>query len=242
MHCDRRAERQHVKPRESCANVGQSPYHLNCNRQPCNGTGRDSVGNMPSTLANIGYNSIAKVLTMAVGVATSAILARNLGADDYGVVGIAMIVIGFLGRFSDIGMTAALVQRPRIDERVLETAQTLNLILAAVLFACALAAAPFVAVVFKNYAVPQVVSVLACSLLISAIGFLPSALLVHPRVGCGERKLRHCPSAWGKAHLWIFTEVADENHFVDRGHDKSLLRCTVASQVTVTTQVCEVNH
>jgi PST family polysaccharide transporter len=70
---------------------------------------------MPSTLANIGYNSIAKVLTMAVGVATSAILARNLGADDYGVVGIAMIVIGFLGRFSDIGMSAALVQRPRID-------------------------------------------------------------------------------------------------------------------------------
>jgi len=134
---------------------------------------------MPSTLANIGYNSIAKVLTMAVGVATSAILARNLGADDYGVVGIAMIVIGFLGRFSDIGMTAALVQRPRIDERVLETAQTLNLILAAVLFACALAAAPFMAVVFKNYAVPQVVSVLACSLLISAIGFLPSALLTR---------------------------------------------------------------
>ena len=116
---------------------------------------------------------------MAVGVATSAILARNLGADDYGVVGIAMIVIGFLGRFSDIGMTAALVQRPRIDERVLETAQTLNLILAAVLFACALAAAPFMAVVFKNYAVPQVVSVLACSLLISAIGFLPSALLTR---------------------------------------------------------------
>jgi lipopolysaccharide exporter len=134
---------------------------------------------MSSTLANIGYNSIAKVVTMAVGVATSAILARNLGADDYGVAGIAMMVIGFLGRFNDIGMSAALVQRPSVDERVLETAQALNLILAAVLFACALIVAPVTVVIFKNHAVPQVVTVLASSLLFSAIGFLPSALLTR---------------------------------------------------------------
>lgn len=134
---------------------------------------------MASTLANIGYNSIAKVLTMAVGVATSAILARNLDADDYGVVGIAMIVIGFLGRFSDVGMSAALVQRPSVDERVLETAQALNLILAAVVFLCALGAAPFTVSVFNNAAIPRVVSVLACSFLISAIGFLPSAILTR---------------------------------------------------------------
>jgi O-antigen/teichoic acid export membrane protein len=35
---------------------------------------------MPSTLANIGDNSIAKLITMAVVAVTSAILARNLGA------------------------------------------------------------------------------------------------------------------------------------------------------------------
>jgi lipopolysaccharide exporter len=134
---------------------------------------------MASTLANIGYNSIAKVVTMTVAVTTSAILARNLGANDYGVVGIAMMVIGFLGRFSDIGMTAALVQRRSIEERVLETAQALNLILAAALFGCALIAAPLTVIIFKNHAVPQVVGVLACSLLISAIGFLPSALLTR---------------------------------------------------------------
>src|SRR5437870_4397542 len=134
---------------------------------------------MPSTLANIGYNSIAKVLTMVVGMLTSAILARNLGADDYGVVGIAMIVIGFLARFSDIGVGAALVQRPSVDERVLETAQGLNLILAATLFVCALVAAPLTVTIFNNRTVPLVVSILAGSFFISAIGFLPSALLTR---------------------------------------------------------------
>jgi O-antigen/teichoic acid export membrane protein len=134
---------------------------------------------MASTLTNIGYNSIAKILTMAVGVVTSAILARNLGADDYGVVGIAMIVIGFLGRFADIGMGAALVQRQKIDDRALETAQTLNLLLAIALTLCALFAAPFTLIIFRNQAAPMVVSVLAASFLISAIGFLPSALLTR---------------------------------------------------------------
>jgi lipopolysaccharide exporter len=134
---------------------------------------------MASTLTNIGYNSIAKVLTMAVGVVTSAILARNLGADDYGVVGIAMIVIGFLGRFADIGMGAALVQRRNIDDHALATAQTLNLLLAAALTLCALLAAPFTPIIFKNQAAPMVVSVLAGSFFISAIGFLPSALLTR---------------------------------------------------------------
>lgn len=134
---------------------------------------------MASTLANIGYNSIAKALTMAVGVATSAILARTLDADDYGVVGLAMIVIGFLGRFGDVGMSAALVQRRSVDEHVMATAQTLNLILAALVFLCALAAAPFTASAFDNAAVPRVVCILACTFLISAIGFLPSALLTR---------------------------------------------------------------
>jgi O-antigen/teichoic acid export membrane protein len=134
---------------------------------------------MASTLTNIGYNSIAKVLTMAVGVVTSAILARNLGADDYGVVGIAMIVIGFLGRFADIGVGAALVQRRNIDDRALETAQTLNLLLAAALTLCALLAAPFTPIIFKSQAAPMVVSVLAGSFFISTIGFLPSALLTR---------------------------------------------------------------
>lgn len=116
---------------------------------------------------------------MAVGVVTSAILARNLGADDYGVVGIAMIVIGFLGRFSDIGMGAALVQRRKLDDRALASAQFLNLILAAGLTLCALLAAPFTPIIFKNPEASKVVAVLSGSFLITAIGFLPTALLTR---------------------------------------------------------------
>lgn len=134
---------------------------------------------MASTLANIAYNSVAKFLTMGVAVVTSTILARKLGAEDYGVVGIAMTVIGFLSRFNDLGMTAALVQRRNLDERLLQTAQALNFLIATVLFVCALIAAPLTIPIFKNHAVPGVVSALAFTLILSAIGFLPTALLTR---------------------------------------------------------------
>jgi O-antigen/teichoic acid export membrane protein len=134
---------------------------------------------MSSTLANISYNSIAKALTMAVQAATTMILARTLGANDYGVIGVAMIVIGFLARFDDIGMTAALVQRKDADREVLATAQTLNLILAVLLFIAAQVAAPFTAEAFHNPAIPMVVRVLGVSFLLSAAGFIPTALMTR---------------------------------------------------------------
>jgi O-antigen/teichoic acid export membrane protein len=116
---------------------------------------------------------------MAVGLVSSAVLARNLDAADYGVVGVAMIVIGLLGRFSDIGVGPAIIQREELDAGILRTAQTLNLALAAILFTCALVAAPFTPLIFKSGAVPAVVCVLACSFLFDAIGFLPSSMLTR---------------------------------------------------------------
>ena len=134
---------------------------------------------MASTVANIFHNSLAKFLTMLVGVIASTILARNLGANDYGVVGIASIVISFLSRFSDMGMSSALVQRKVADKPALETAQALNVILVVSLFCLAVATAPLTAVLFKNPVVPKVVGILACTLLINAVGFLPSTLLTR---------------------------------------------------------------
>ena len=134
---------------------------------------------MASTVANIAYNSVAKLVTMGVGVVTSMILARKLGAEDYGVVGIAMMVIGFLSRFNDLGLTAAMVQRKKIDDELLQTAQTLNVLISVSLFVCALLAAPLTIPIFKNRAVPQVVAALAFSLVLSALGFLPTALLTR---------------------------------------------------------------
>jgi O-antigen/teichoic acid export membrane protein len=132
-----------------------------------------------STAANIRFNLIARAAVMLVQLGVTTILARTLSPHDYGVVGVAMILIGFLGRFDDFGMTAALVQRPALDVRSLATAQSLNAAIAVVLFLLAQAAAPFTADIFKNDAVPWVVRILGCTFLLSPVRLLPTALLTR---------------------------------------------------------------
>lgn len=134
---------------------------------------------MSLTFDSIRCNSIAKLLTMGVQFGITTVLARTLAANDYGVVAVAMIFIGFLGRFDDIGMTAAIVQRPRLDNNVIGTAQTINLALVGALFIASQIVAPFSAHLFHNDAVPMVVHVLGLGFLITSLSFLPSAILTR---------------------------------------------------------------
>lgn len=163
-------------------------------------------------MSSIGYNSIAKCLVMLVQLWTSAILARNLNSADYGVVGIAMVIIGFFNRFSDMGVQAALIRRPDLDESFIRTARALNLYIAVALFILAVCFAPISAYIFRNSSVPPVVMALSITFLISTLGFLPCALLTRemrfaelrmPTVaGALVRGLVAVSCAWGGLKYW----------------------------------------
>jgi O-antigen/teichoic acid export membrane protein len=52
---------------------------------------------------------------------TSTVVARNLTLADLGVFGLAGIIIGFLSRFSDMGVGNAVIRRPELHQHNLET-------------------------------------------------------------------------------------------------------------------------
>jgi PST family polysaccharide transporter len=78
---------------------------------------------------NVIYTSLAKGTTLVCITVTSSIVARNLSPSDYGVVGFASIIIGFLSHFGDIGVGTAAIRRPSIDRNSLQTAFTLKVFL-----------------------------------------------------------------------------------------------------------------
>ena len=131
------------------------------------------------TFRNILYTSLTKGATLlCVALATSAV-ARNLDPSDYGVVGFAAIVIGFLGQFSDVGVASAAIRRPALDRRSLRTAFTMKIILGCTAFAAALFAAPFARRFFEHPATGNVIRVLALDFLVSAVGFMPLVTLTR---------------------------------------------------------------
>jgi lipopolysaccharide exporter len=128
---------------------------------------------------NVIYTSLNKGAALICIAVTTSVVARNLSPSDYGVVGFAGIIIGFLAHFSDVGVGSAAIRSPNLDQRGLQTAFTLKIILSSGAFVAALLIAPFAHYFFQHPATGNVVRFLALNFLISTIGFLPQVTLMR---------------------------------------------------------------
>jgi PST family polysaccharide transporter len=90
-----------------------------------------------------------------------AVLARLLTPADFGVVSAAMIVIGFSGIFSKLGLGPALVQRPHLEPRHLQTAATASILFGILIGVIIWAGAPLAAGFFRMPQVEAILRVLA---------------------------------------------------------------------------------
>jgi len=128
-------------------------------------------------IENIGYRAAARMVTFSLQAVTSVVLARYLSARDYGIVGYATIFVSFLGRFNDLGLGSALVQRKQLDASAINTAWSLRLVLGAIAFCLAFPASWLAALGFRDPVVSTVLVVLSLDFLISSVGFIPSYLM-----------------------------------------------------------------
>jgi PST family polysaccharide transporter len=121
---------------------------------------------------NVIYTMLTKGATLVCIAVSSLVVARNISPSDYGVVGFAFIIIGFLSHFSDVGVGSAAIRSPTLDEHGLQTAFTLKLILSSGAFVAAFLIAPFAHHLFNHPATGNVIRVLALDFLVSTIGFM----------------------------------------------------------------------
>ena len=131
------------------------------------------------TVKNIGFSAFSNIVKFLLSAGASIILAQRLTSSDYGVVGFAMIFIDFLSRFSDLGISDAVIQRNQLDDRGLYTGYTTKFILGIVAFAVVFLLSPLVKLFFDNSAIENVLKVLSVSFIISTFGFLPTCLLTR---------------------------------------------------------------
>jgi len=132
---------------------------------------------MRDVVVAVGHTAVAKVLMLVVQFAATTILARNLSAADYGIVGFANGIMALLIRVNSLGLSSAVIRSPRLDQRTISTSATLNTILSVVAFVCAQLAAPLAGRLLNNQTAVIVVRVLALRLLLSPIVFLSDCVL-----------------------------------------------------------------
>src|SRR5437879_5146039 len=79
---------------------------------------------------------VTRFLTQAFVWASTLLIARYLDPRDYGLMSIGLLLVGLADLFAEAGIGGALIQKQGLDARDLNEAFTLNLLLAAVLYAC----------------------------------------------------------------------------------------------------------
>ncbi len=130
---------------------------------------------------------VSRTLTMVVFL----ILARLLTPRDFGLVALALVVRSFLAVFIDQGFTAAIVQRPDLPRRTLDTAFWTAIATGSFLALLMFAFAPWIAgEILGDDAVAPLVRVLAFSLLLTALSSTQSALLAR-QLAYRELAVRH---------------------------------------------------
>ena len=126
-----------------------------------------------------GLNAAARFGTQILAIAGTAVVARLVPPSAYGIMGMAVVVIGFAGLFRDIGTSSAIVQRPDIDDGLLTSVFWLNLAMGiAVTGACWLTA-PWAALFYREPALVGVLRVLGFAFLILSLANVHGALLVR---------------------------------------------------------------
>ena len=105
------------------------------------------------------------------------VLSRLLTPDDYGVVGAALIIVGISAIFSQLGVGPAIVQRPDLEPRHLDTAFVLSVIFGLLTAGVIYGAAPLFALFFKMTALTPVLRALAVIFPLTSLSVVSESLL-----------------------------------------------------------------
>lgn len=116
-------------------------------------------------------------LRFAIMILGTAVLGRLLTPQDYGLVGMVAIVIGFVALFKDLGLAPAIIQREELTQREVSTLFWINLGFSLAVAALTAAAAPLVAWFFGEPRLTAITMGYAAGFIFGGLGVQHEALL-----------------------------------------------------------------
>jgi O-antigen/teichoic acid export membrane protein len=119
----------------------------------------------------------AQGVQFVLSLAGTIVLARLLTPDDYGLIGMVTVVVGFAEMFKDAGLSMATVQNERISHEQISTLFWLNVLISAFLGLCVLTGSPMVALFYGKPELTAITAVLSLSFIISGLTIQHQALL-----------------------------------------------------------------
>jgi PST family polysaccharide transporter len=131
-----------------------------------------------STAYGVMWTAISQLSTQVFQFIVIIILARLLYPEQFGIVGMAAIFTGFISRFNELGLSAAIIQRKNVDEIHLSTSFWTSLGTGTILCILTILLSPFIADFFKEDLVRPILIVSSLNFIVGSFNIIPRTLLV----------------------------------------------------------------
>ncbi|MGD8751989.1 MAG: MOP flippase family protein [Anaerolineales bacterium] len=131
------------------------------------------------TISGTKWSAFSQFGRQGLGFVTTAILARLLTPDAYGILGMATVVTGFIAVFKDLGTSSALIQRKVLTDNLVSSIFWVNTLFGLLTSGFVVVIAPLVALFYREPQVIPILRVLSFSFIISGLSISQQALLTR---------------------------------------------------------------
>lgn len=119
----------------------------------------------------------AQGLKFVIMMASTMVLGRLLTPHDYGLIGMVVVVTGFIALFKNLGLSTAMIQKSELTHEQVSTLFWLNLLFSFAITLITVALAPLVAWFYSEPLLTKITACLAIGFFISGLGSNHEALI-----------------------------------------------------------------
>ena len=131
------------------------------------------------TVSGTKWSAVSRFGRQGVGFVITAILARLLSPDAYGLLGMANVIVGFINIIEDLGTSSAIIQQEALTEGLKSSLFWVNVALGLLSTVVVIVIAPWVSILYRQPEVIPILRVLSVSFSISGLRIVQQALLVR---------------------------------------------------------------
>lgn len=131
------------------------------------------------TVKGVYWSSAENIITVGITFVVGLVLARLLGPEEYGLIGIITIFISVFNSIVDSGFSNALIRKKEVDNLDYNTIYITNLVFSVILFIVLFLIAPAISVFFNRPQLIPLTRVMGGVLIINAFSIIPRTVLVR---------------------------------------------------------------
>ena len=125
----------------------------------------------------VAYTAIAKYFSVFISIFISAILARLLTPEDFAIIAIATVFIGFITLLTGSGLSPAIIQQKNLTKSDIRDLFSFTIYLAIIASILFLGAIPLISKFYSNHILENICLLLIVNVFFSVVNIVPNALL-----------------------------------------------------------------